>query len=288
MNDPLATDRIILLGTKGGPSVRAKTSLPSSNALIRNGKLFVIDAGYGVSLRLVEAGLPLAAIEAIFITHHHSDHTLELGVLIHNSWVGGRKTPVHIYGPPETKHLVKHFLEAYRFDIKTRIADEGRPDLRQLVFVHEFSHGDVAAIDGMRVSALRNVHPPIQDSFSLKFASGDRKFVFSGDTTFHPPLAEFAQDADVLVHEVMCGKAIESMIARYPNADRLLEHLKASHTLMGDVGRIATQARARKLVLNHFVPGDDPFLTERHWREGVAQEFGGEVIVGKDLMEIEV
>ena len=286
MANPLDRDRIVLLGTKGGPNIRPNSPLPSSNALIANGKLYVVDAGYGVTMRMVEAGLPLAAIEAIYITHHHSDHTLELGGLIYNSWVNGRRTPLDVYGPKETKHLVAHFLEAYRFDIDTRIADEGRPDLRTLVRVHEFADGAVMANAAMRATALRNVHPPIKDSFALKFQLGGKTVVFSGDTAFYPPLAEFAKGADILVHECMHGEGMERLVKRTSNAARLREHLVASHTLLADVGRIAAQAGVGTLALNHFVPVDDPLVTEASWRTGAAETFGGTIIVGRDLMEI--
>lgn len=284
--DPLAKDRIILLGTKGGPNIRPNSPLPSSNALIYNGQLYVIDAGYGVTLRLIEAGLAPQSINSIFITHHHSDHTLELGGLIYNSWVNGRKTEFHVYGPPQTKHLVSHFLEAYRFDIETRIADEGRPDLRTLVHVHEFDEGDVMANNDLQVSSLRNVHPPITDSFSLRFNCGSKSVVFSGDTAYFPPLADFAHDADILVHEIMHGEGMERLLQRTNNAVRLREHLTASHTLAADVGRIGAQARVKTLALNHFVPADDPHLTEADWRDAVAAEFGGQLLVGWDGMEI--
>lgn len=285
-NGPLTGDRIILLGTKGGPNIRPNSPFPSSNALICDGRLFIVDAGYGVTMRMVEAGLPLPAIEAIFITHHHSDHTLELGGLIYNSWVNGRRTPLHVYGPPETEHLVGCFLEAFRFDIDTRIADEGRPDLRQLVHVHEFSEGEVLHDDAMTVSALRNIHPPIADSFSLKFAFSERMVVFSGDTAYYPPLADFAAGADVLVHEVMHKEGMERLVGRANNASRLREHLTASHTLAGDAGRLAARAGVKTLALNHFVPVDDPLVTEDSWRTEVSAAFAGNLVVGKDLMEI--
>lgn len=286
MPNSLEKNRVILLGTKGGPNIRPNSPLPSSNALIAGGKLYVIDAGYGVSMRMVEAGLPLNIIDSIFITHHHSDHTLELGGLIHNSWVNGRNTPIHVYGPAQTNHLVSHFLEAYRFDIETRIADEGRPDLRELVHVHEYSDGSVVARDDIAVTALRNIHPPITDSFALKFECGGKTIVFSGDTAYYPPLAEFSKGADIFVHEAMLLEGVERLVKHYPNADRIREHIMASHTAAGDVGKIAALAGVKLLALNHFVPVDDPQITEESWRSEAAKQFNGELLVGKDGLEI--
>jgi hypothetical protein len=134
--------------------------------------------------------------------------------------------------------------------------DEGRPDLRKLVNIHEYTEGQVMAAGDVKVTALRNLHPPITESYALKFEFPGRTIVFSGDTAYYPPLAAFAKGADILVHEVMYAPALEELVRRNPNAATLMAHLKASHTLTDDVGRIAAEAGVKKLVINHFVPAD--------------------------------
>ena len=130
---------------------------------------------------------------------------------------------------------------------------------------HTYAQGPVFVGEGVKVTALRNVHPPITESYALKFELGAKIIVFSGDTTYFPPLAEFAKGADVLVHEVMYGPALEALVQKNPNAATLMAHLKASHTLAEDVGRIAAAAEVKMLVLNHFVPGDDKSVTPDVW-----------------------
>jgi ribonuclease BN (tRNA processing enzyme) len=132
------------------------------------------------------------------------------------------------------------------------------------------------------------VHPPITESFALKFELPGKTIVFSGDTAYHPPLAAFAKGADILVHEAMLGPAIEFIVQANPNAATILDHLKASHTLVADVGRIATEAGVKTLVLSHFVPADAPGVTEQHWIDGVRTTWQGDLIVGRDLMEIKL
>jgi ribonuclease BN (tRNA processing enzyme) len=95
-----------------------------------------------------------------------------------------------------------------------------------------------------------------------------------------------AKRADILVHEVMYVPALEALIKRVPDAARFREHLLASHSTPEDVGRVASQAGVKTVVLTHFVPGDDPSLTDEQWTEGVRRYFKGQIIVGKDLMEI--
>ena len=140
--------------------------------------------------------------------------------------------------------------------------------------------------DDVKVSACLVRHPPITQAFAYRFDANDRSVVISGDTAYSPELAEFAKDADVLVHEVMYLPGIDALIQRLPNAKRLREHLMVAHTLPEDVGKVAAQARVKTLVLSHFVPGDDASITDAQWSEGVRKHFKGRVVVGKDLMEI--
>src|SRR6185436_10442843 len=115
--------------TRGGPRMTDATSTPSANLIVWNNVPYVIDTGYGVSLRLVESKFPLQALRYTFITHHHSDHNAEWGLLAYNAWVVGLANPIDAYGPPGMKRLAQGFWDAYQFDIETRMADEGRPDL---------------------------------------------------------------------------------------------------------------------------------------------------------------
>ena len=282
----LGPDRLVLLGNKGGPSIRFYSPSPSANLIVWKGVPYVIDAGYGATFKLVEAGFPLGALRTIFITHNHSDHNLEAGILPYNAWAISLKTPVDIYGPPGIEGVVKGAMDANTFDIETRIADEGKPDLRKLVTAHPIGEGEVMRNADVTVTALRVKHPPIVDAFAYKFAFPGKTIVFSGDTTYFPPLGEFAKGADILVHEVAYEPALQALAQRNPNAATMLDHLKASHTMTEDVGRIATQAGVKTLVLNHFVPADDKSLTEDKWRSEVAKTFSGQIIVGRDLLSI--
>lgn len=282
----LGPDRLVLLGNKGGPSIRAYAPSPSSNLIVWKGVPYVIDAGYGATFKLVEAGFPLPALRTIFITHNHSDHNLEAGMLPYNAWAIGLKTPVDVYGPPGIGEVLDGAWLSGKFDIETRMKDEGRPDLRKLVTPHVVGEGEVMRDANVTVTALRVKHPPIVDAFAFKFAFPGKTIVFSGDTTYFPPLADFAKGADILVHEVAYEPALQALTQRNPNAATLLDHLKASHTMTDDVGRIATAAGVKTLVLNHFVPADDKSLTETVWRDSVAKTYSGPIVVGHDLLTI--
>jgi ribonuclease BN (tRNA processing enzyme) len=179
------------------------------------------------------------------------------------------------------------FFNYMKLDIDVRIEDEGRSDPRKLVFAHAMKKGGVILQnDDVKVSACEVHHPLVKQAFAYRFDGKNRSVVISGDTAYAPQLAEFAKGADVLVHEVMYLPGIETLVKRLPNATRLREHLLASHTVPEDVGRIAAAAGVKTLVLSHLVPSDDPSITDEQWTAGVRKHFKGQIVVGKDLMEI--
>ncbi|MGE0502915.1 MAG: MBL fold metallo-hydrolase [Rhizobiaceae bacterium] len=275
-------DRLVLLGTKGGPAVRPGGPWPTSSLLEIGGRAVVIDCGLGVTRGLTDAGVSLKGLDLVFVTHLHSDHVLELGALIHTAWTAGLSTPVRVFGPPGTGHFWKQFASALEFDIEIRIADEGRPDIRALVTVEEFAEGEVFVGDGLRVTALRVDHPPVTDCFALRFEHAGHAVVFSADTRFHLPLAAFARGADILVHEAMLAEGVERLVARTGNGARLREHLYASHTLAADAGRIAAEAGVGRLVLHHLIPADDDEIGEEHWVAAVRETWEGPLTIGRD------
>jgi ribonuclease BN (tRNA processing enzyme) len=126
----------------------------------------------------------------------------------------------------------------------------------------------------------------VKDAFAYRFDTKDRSVVMSGDTAYSPELAEFAKGADVLIHEAMYLPGVEAIVRSSPNTTRLREHLLASHTSTEDVGRVAARAGVKTVVLSHLVPGGDPTITDEMWTAGVRKNFGGQVIVGRDLLEI--
>jgi ribonuclease BN (tRNA processing enzyme) len=278
--------RLVLLGTGGGPRPN-KMRAQSSWVVLVNDIPYVVDCGEGVSRQLAFANVPLRNLRYIFITHHHSDHNLDYGNLIYNAWVSGFKGHIDTYGPPPLEKMTKLYFDMNAYDINIRIPDEGRPPLAPMIQVHEFSKdGVVMQNESVKVTAALVNHPPVEPSFAYRFDTPDRSIVFSGDTTPWDNLIKLAQGADVLVHEVIHKPSLAKLMARIPNADRLVEHIVASHTTHTDVGKVAKAAGVKTLVLTHFVPSDDPSLTDEMWIEGAKIHFDGKIVVGKDLMEI--
>jgi len=280
--------RLLLLGTKGGPSILQTKSLPQSTVLMVGDQAYLLDAGYGASLRLVDAGIALRQIKGIFITHLHSDHVLDYPSVLMNSWASGLKSPVKVYGPTGTRQMTEYAWKTFDVDIGLRIVDEGKPDPRTLFSVQEIDEGPVFDDGVLKVTALRVPHPPFDSgqAMAYKFEVAGKTIVLSGDTNYHPPLADFARNADVLINEVVHVEAVQRLADRIGNGSKLAEAIISHHVTAEDVGRMAEAAQVKKLVLSHFVPADDPSLTAGMWRQAVGQTYSGEVVVGHDGMEI--
>jgi len=247
----------------------------------------VIDCGNGIGRQLSLAGLPLRGLRHVFVTHHHSDHVADLVNLPLLAWASGLEAAVTLHGPRPLRRAVKAGLRQNRFDIDTRVKDEGRPDPRKLLLVHEFSGDGVVLREGdLTVRAARVVHPPIDEAYAYRFDLPGRSIVVSGDTAPSDSLVRLAAGADVLVHEVLLRSPEETAawLGR-PIEDPLVQHVVRSHTFYEDLGRIARQAAVRTLVLSHYVPGNEK-VDEDKVLAAIRKEFDGEVIFGADLAEI--
>ncbi|MBS0124007.1 MBL fold metallo-hydrolase [Thetidibacter halocola] len=281
----MSTERVVLLGTKGGPAIRPGSPMPTATLLQLGGATVLIDAGLGAARGLCDAGVALTALDAIVITHLHSDHYLELGPLLHTAWTAGLKRPVPVIGPEGLATYWQGFLASMDFDIALRQRDEGRPPLAPLADIRVI--GEDQAIGPLALRAMRNVHPPIEDSYALRVDHAGRAVVISGDTAPMPEMVDFARGADVLVHEAMLEAGIDALCARVGNGDdRLRVHLERSHSPAGAVARIASEAGVGQLALNHMIPVDDPAFGPADWEAAIRPHWPGPLTLGGDGAEI--
>ena len=223
----------------------------------------------------------------------------------------GRPVPLHnpANPTPGLVDLTAAQFQAHAYDVNVRMREAGRHDLSTLVVPHEIavptgvgaSAPDrvapsmepilVEEDDGVRVTATLVRHAPVFPAFAFRFDTAAGSVVLSGDTAPCPNLVILARGADILVHEVFDDSPEpgpgpddeDEEEAR--EAARRHHHMVTSHTPLGAVGRIAAEAGVRRLVLTHFIPGDD-VLPDEHWVKGVTGGFDGEVVVGRDLMEL--
>jgi ribonuclease BN (tRNA processing enzyme) len=233
------------------------------------------------------ADIPLPSLRHIFITHHHSDHNADYGNLILLAWTAGLRTRVDTWGPPPLKRMTRLFFEMNKYDIDVRTSNEGRTPLSTLVHVHEVkTGGEVMRDDHVRVTSALVDHPPVVPAFAYRFDAQDRSIVISGDTAPSENVIKLARGADVLVHSVMYPAAIDRLVLRVPNAAALKASILAHQTSAEQAGRIAQAAAVKTLVLSHFVPPDDPEVTDEMWAAAARIHFKGQLIVGRDLLEV--
>jgi ribonuclease BN (tRNA processing enzyme) len=283
---PVTDMRLVLLGTAGGPRPRRKRS-GSAQAIVAGGKIYVIDCGDGVARQLALAGLSLRDLRHILITHHHSDHNIDLGSLLQLAWVSGLVTPVDCWGPPPIRRMIADYLKYQDHDIALRIRDEGRTRLAPLIRAHDLHRGGLVFQDRhVRVTSVKVPHPPLDLALAYRFDAPDRSIVVSGDTRESEELVKLATDADVLVHEVMLPERVRELLKGLPNSEALARSVISHHTTAEQVGRVAAAARVKTLVLSHFVPAEDPDVPDEEWVAPVRRHYSGPVIVGRDLMVI--
>ncbi len=157
----VSTGRLILLGTQGGPNFSLTRAEPA-NALVVGEDLDLIDCGYGARAGLLRAGLDLKALNAIFLTYLHDDHTSDLSAILTHLATQGRARDVVVYGPPGTDDLVTAIRAALSPNATIRVADEGRPDgFLSFIKSLEVEPGQELVLNSsLRVSSAENTHFP--------------------------------------------------------------------------------------------------------------------------------
>jgi ribonuclease BN (tRNA processing enzyme) len=249
---------------------------------------YLIDCGDGVGYRLVQAGVKLRVLRYIFVTHLHSDHIGGYFPLLEEAWLSGMNGPLDVYAPPPMQDMTESWFDTIRYEMNIRIQD-GFPPFEDHVHVHEIGEpGVVFQDERVKITSAVVHHPPIAPAFAFRFDGPDRSIVFSGDTSKSDALIALAKDADVLVHEVEDMAAVEKFIRSMPgrNVEAGLKHHYETHTSSEDVGKIATAANVKKLVLSHLSPTADDSALPDVLLAAARKDYSGEIVVANDLMEI--
>jgi ribonuclease BN (tRNA processing enzyme) len=291
--------RLITLGTTAGPPPRAHRA-QSSNLLIVNGSLYVVDAGDGVARRLAKAGINVRDIGTIFLTHHHDDHTAGLGTLMSDAWDNQRTQPINVYGPPRTEDLVKAAVQYFTISAQIRIADGGRTvPIAQVFFGHDIAPGMVYQDANIKVTAAENTHFEFHKgaaagkykSYSYRFETPGRVIVFTGDTGPSDAVTELARGADLLVSEANSVDDRMQLLIRSGQWQAMTsdeqagikQQMTQGHLSPDVIGKMAARAGVKTVVLTHLTAKPDDDYTA--WVSEVKKYFPGQVLIAKDLME---
>jgi ribonuclease BN (tRNA processing enzyme) len=296
----VAGAKLITLGTRGGP-LPTKDRAQSSNLLVVNGTLYLIDAGDGVTRRIVQSGHDFRNVGKVFITHPHSDHTAGLATLLVSQWEYQRAEPTDIYGGG-VEALVKGALAYLKPNAEIRWAEGKKRPMEATFRGHDVSAGVIYKDANILVTAAENTHfnfqpgtPPYgkYKSFSYRVETPERTFLFTGDTGPSDAVTALAKGADVLVTEATSVDDVIEVFKRTgawqakteDEQKGWIRHMQEEHVSPKEIGEMATKAGVKMVVMTHFGPSVRPDDDYQRYADEAKKYFSGQVMVAKDLME---
>ena len=273
---------LTLLGT-GCPKVDYKRFGPA-NLISTKMTNILVDCGSGITQRLDQIKISTADIDALFLTHLHSDHVIDLYQLIISSWHSYRTKPWKIYGPKGTKKFVSKIMNAWQEERTQRIKYENRSSTKAFnIIVKEFSTSGTINIKDLKIKYFEVDHKPVPFAYGFCFLKKNKKLTISGDTRPCENVMKFGQLSDVLLHEVFIEDEIKE--TNKMRTLKTLHNVKDYHTPSSIVGKIASLTRCKKLVLTHLVPTK---FNEKKLKKIVKKDFGKDPIIGRDLLKITI
>ncbi|MEE8405266.1 MAG: guanitoxin biosynthesis MBL fold metallo-hydrolase GntH [candidate division Zixibacteria bacterium] len=282
--------RITALGTGMPNQTKAAVSI-SYLVELGNGDKFLFDVGSGMLANLFSLRPDFSKIDKVFASHLHVDHVGDFMGLHISSWLSGRYTPIHIYGPsgssPEmgTKAFVEGMKKGYAWDLAGRSG--ALPDAGGQIVVHEFDYKGVNEIiyqeDGVTIRSWPAIHlldGPV--SFGLEW--NGLKYVFGGDTYPNKWYIKYAAGADVASHEAFLPP---KALAKYFGWDMTLATFVSTriHTEPQAFGKVMSAVKPRLAVGYHSVQSPE---NNAAIMDGVRATYDGPLALARDLMVINV
>ena len=275
--------RVTLLGT-GSPAPVMNRFGPG--VLVEaGGKKLLIDSGRGGTQRLRQAGLALGEIDAVFLTHLHSDHVVGLPDLWLTGWLevpyANRKGPFVVFGPAGTQSLMDGLTRAFDWDIQARLADQQlKPEVIRAQ-VTEIKQGVIYEQAGVKVTAFEVDHGELlKPAFGFRVDFAGRSVAISGDTRFSENLIKHADGTDLMIHQVA---AVREELMANPMFKAILSH----HTKPDEAGVVFSRIKPKMAVFYHFVllgTISVPAVKEADVLEMTRKTYSGPLLIGEDLM----
>ena len=280
----------------GSPLPDPKRSAPCV-AVVAGGDLFVVDAGSGAGRNLQGQGLAPGFVRAVFLTHFHSDHIDGLGELGLQRWVGSAEEgPLPLFGPEGVDHIAAGLNRAYRLDVGYRVAHHGEKTLpsaragfvgRTFITPEPGRPTVVWDAGGVKITAFRVDHAPIDPAVGYRFDYGGRSLVITGDTVQSPEIERISQGVDLLVHEALAAHLVEIMRdaaleAGLASRARIMNDILDYHATPVQAAESAQSAQVGHLLFYHVVP---PLIVpgmEAAFLEGVDDAYAGDITLGQD------
>ncbi len=261
--------RVTLLGT-GTPFPSAER-FGSAILVEVAGKKLLFDCGRGVVIRLTQVRVNPKDIDGLFLTHLHSDHVVGIPDLWLSGWFLGRDRSLPIWGPPGTRSMTEHLVQAFGFDISIRqAAPDPLPAKGVEIDAKEIEQGEIYNDGLARVSAFLVDHGPVKPAFGYRVDGAGHSVVISGDTKFCQNLVDFARGADCLIHAAWSAGRKNSA----PPSKRSIASAE-------DAGRVFGIVKPKLGVVYHY-------KDEEGLEDAVRKEYNGPFVIGRDLMVISI
>lgn len=260
-------------------------------------RLFLVDVGSGSVRNLGPAGIMAGRVDAVLLSHFHSDHIDGLGEIAMQRWAGGHNdSPLPVYGPQGVSSVVAGFNAAYAQDVGYRIAHHNSDTVIPSgagMEAHAFSiakDGDSVTVidDGeLKVIAFAVDHSPISPAVGYRFDYKGRSVLISGDTQKSPVVERYAKGVDLLLHEALSPELMGIMAAGARDAgvahmEKISLDIVNYHTAPVEAAQIAAAAGARQLVFYHIVPALPIRYLKRLFLRGVDEAYDGPVHISED------
>jgi ribonuclease Z len=245
-------------------------------AVLAGESLYLVDAGAGSSQVATLGRLPLEHLEAVFLTHFHSDHIAALPEFNLNSWVAGRAVPLAVFGPPGVSEVVDGLNNAYRLDLTYRVAHHGEELLAPNLGVMKaqlMEAGTVIDMGDLTITSFQVNHDPVRPAVGYRFDYLGRSVVISGDAIVTPGLINAANGADLLLQDSLSLPIIESFekASAGSRMEKIFIDIQDYHAHTSDLSALVAESGVRQLALYHLVPPPQNALFERIFMRDLPQ-----------------